>query len=124
MMDARGIMRTDIDFSEFRALLEAQKLEVQNKIEQETQYVKGFPDAVPDSLDAAAIEQTRGKSYEWIGYLQKKQELIDAAFLRLDSSTYGICVNCGKNIDVERLRSKPYAKYCVECKARKEENNW
>jgi RNA polymerase-binding protein DksA len=45
---------------------------------------------------------------------------IDAALARIEAGTYGICVNCGQPIPLERLEAIPYATQCIDCK-RKEE---
>jgi DnaK suppressor protein len=45
---------------------------------------------------------------------------IDAALARIESGTYGICVNCGAQIAPERLEAMPWATLCIDCK-RKEE---
>jgi RNA polymerase-binding transcription factor len=45
---------------------------------------------------------------------------IDAALARIESGTYGICVNCGAQIASERLEAMPWATLCIDCK-RKEE---
>jgi len=49
-------------------------------------------------------------------------EMIDEALTRLDENEYGICIECGKEINPERLEFKPYARFCVACKSRKEAN--
>jgi len=41
---------------------------------------------------------------------------IDSALARLDDGQYGICLECGEDIPVERLRAIPSALYCVRCK--------
>ena len=41
---------------------------------------------------------------------------IDDALDRIDKGGYGICDNCDKKIPAPRLRAKPQAKYCIECK--------
>jgi RNA polymerase-binding protein DksA len=41
---------------------------------------------------------------------------IDEAIKRIDEGTFGICVNCSKKIPLARLKAKPHAKYCIECK--------
>ena len=41
---------------------------------------------------------------------------IDAALERIEAGTYGVCVNCGKQIPEERLDAVPYAVLCVPCK--------
>jgi DnaK suppressor protein len=47
-------------------------------------------------------------------------EAIDAALQRIETGTYGKCVNCGAQIPEERLEAMPWATLCIECK-RKEE---
>jgi RNA polymerase-binding protein DksA len=51
---------------------------------------------------------------------RQRLEAIDAAIERLDAGTYGICVECGRQIDPERLEARPWADRCIECQ-RKEE---
>lgn len=48
-------------------------------------------------------------------------EMVDEALLRLESSEYGICLDCGAIIPRERLEVTPYAQYCTKCKSRREE---
>lgn len=52
----------------------------------------------------------------------KKILLIQDALERLDNGTYGICLDCDKEIREGRLEALPYAKLCVSCKSRREEN--
>jgi RNA polymerase-binding transcription factor DksA len=39
---------------------------------------------------------------------------IDAALLRIEAGTYGICEGCGKPIGAERLSAIPWARYCID----------
>jgi RNA polymerase-binding protein DksA len=41
---------------------------------------------------------------------------IDEALERIDKGTYGTCNNCEKKIPVARLKAKPHAELCIECK--------
>ena len=41
---------------------------------------------------------------------------IDAALVRIDNGTFGICQSCGKPIDPERLEALPYTTQCIDCK--------
>ena len=45
---------------------------------------------------------------------------IDAALTRIDDSTYGTCVVCGRPIGVERLEAVPYATLCIDDKRAQE----
>ena len=49
--------------------------------------------------------------------------LIDEALDRLDNNEYGKCLDCGAEIGEARLKVKPYAMYCIKCKAIREENS-
>ncbi|MFE6828413.1 TraR/DksA family transcriptional regulator [Streptomyces sp. NPDC057690] len=40
---------------------------------------------------------------------------VDAAFVRLQDGSYGICRSCSKPIPVERLEILPYTSFCVPC---------
>src|SRR5215469_15805834 len=43
---------------------------------------------------------------------------IDDALTRVDEGNYGICMNCGEEIPVERLKAVPFAVYCVDCQSK------
>ncbi len=47
-------------------------------------------------------------------------ERVNMALEKIDRGTYGVCVVCGRQIGVERLKALPYADMCIEDK-RKEE---
>jgi DnaK suppressor protein len=51
---------------------------------------------------------------------QSEQHLadIDAALLRLDLGTYGLCTKCGNEIAVGRLQVRPQASLCIGCAAK------
>jgi RNA polymerase-binding protein DksA len=40
---------------------------------------------------------------------------IDNALLRIQSGEYGMCLRCGCEIPIDRLRAIPYAEHCVNC---------
>ena len=42
-----------------------------------------------------------------------------AALGRIKEGTYGICVDCGKEINLERLALLPYASRCTSCQKKK-----
>jgi RNA polymerase-binding protein DksA len=46
--------------------------------------------------------------------LQELRE-IDAALARMANGSYGICIDCRGEIDLERLRRGPAAKRCFDC---------
>lgn len=48
---------------------------------------------------------------------EAREELakITAALLRMDSGEYGVCTECGAEIDHGRLQAYPYADECIDC---------
>lgn len=49
---------------------------------------------------------------------QQKQELreIDIALVKISSHEYGICEMCEDDIGFQRLKVKPHAIYCIDCR--------
>ncbi len=46
----------------------------------------------------------------------KKLEEIEQALDKMSKEGYGICEMCEEPIDIERLRVKPFAKFCISCR--------
>jgi RNA polymerase-binding protein DksA len=42
-------------------------------------------------------------------------EQVEAALERIEAGTYGICQQCGRTIDTQRLQAVPYASLCIDC---------
>lgn len=47
--------------------------------------------------------------------LERQLGLVKDALHRFEDGTYGICANCGKEIDPERLKALPHASHCIDC---------
>jgi DnaK suppressor protein len=45
---------------------------------------------------------------------------VEAALGRMREGTYGECVDCGADIDLQRLRANPAAMRCIRCQTRYE----
>ncbi len=117
-------MRTDIDVEQFLAILETLKTSLHQRLEQEIGSLRNYSDATPDTLDAAVKTIDQEAKLVWIHELRRKQDQINEAIQKIHSGTYGICAKCGGEIDSERLKVKPYAKYCIQCKERVEDSRW
>lgn len=51
---------------------------------------------------------------------QKEIEAIDAALLRIEDGTYGVCLDCGAHIGMPRLSAMPAADLCIGCASSRE----
>ncbi len=46
---------------------------------------------------------------------------VDEALRRIKDGSYGKCLNCGKQINKDRLDAVPHARLCIACKSSEEE---
>jgi len=71
---------------------------------------------IKDDGDFAAASMDSDRDYQL--YLNQKKELaeIEDALKRIEEGSYGICEMCDEPISEERLKIKPYAKYCIICR--------
>lgn len=70
-----------------------------------------------DEASAAAVEEVRVA-----GEQRDEAEMVDIeqALARMHADTYGVCVECGQAIGVQRLKAYPTAKRCRVCQERRE----
>ncbi len=52
--------------------------------------------------------------------IRRQLEMTESALMRLEEGTYGICTNCGRPINPERLEALPHATLCIDCKRQQE----
>jgi RNA polymerase-binding protein DksA len=45
---------------------------------------------------------------------------VEHALRKMDAGTYGMCDECGREIDLERLQARPQATICLNCKVQDE----
>ncbi|HEY4687932.1 MAG TPA: TraR/DksA C4-type zinc finger protein [Anaerolineae bacterium] len=48
---------------------------------------------------------------------------VNAALKRFENGTYGLCVECNKQIDTARLKAIPYADLCMDCQRKRERSS-
>lgn len=46
---------------------------------------------------------------------REELKLIEAALERISSGTFGICQQCGEEVQAARLEALPYTRYCINC---------
>ena len=72
---------------------------------------------VLDRKDEAAQQQLADVSTAREQHELDELALVEAALHRLDTATYGDCVQCGKPIALQRLLVQPAAQRCAPCQA-------
>jgi len=75
----------------------------------------------PELGDQASAEIDRNFMLKLKGRERKLLKKIDEAIEKIDNGTYGICENCGEEINIKRLEARPVTTMCIECKTEQEE---
>lgn len=104
--------------AEMRSLLTARDLEIRETLG----HMEGVTDPVSpdnaigrltrvDALQATSLRQALARDHE--------VELgeVERALAALDDGTYGTCRRCEEEIAEARLRARPQALLCIECKS-------
>ena len=78
------------------------------------------PDDFPDEIDIASSEV----NLQFAGRLREREHVllgkVEAALKKIKNGEYGECVSCGEQIGIARLRARPVAELCIDCKAEQE----
>jgi len=79
------------------------------------------PDDFPDEMDSASSEV----NLQFTGRLREREQglitKIDAALEKIEEGSFGECMLCGEDIGVKRLKARPVAELCIECKSEQEQ---
>ncbi|MDE6311906.1 MAG: TraR/DksA family transcriptional regulator [Muribaculaceae bacterium] len=122
-MDNAPVRYSDEELEEFRAII-LKKLDTARRLFDELReslsnnYGNDTADTSPtfktleegaNTLEQEATARLCERQRQFIEHLQ-------AALVRIDNKTYGICRETGRLIPKERLRAVPHATLCVEAK--------
>lgn len=103
---------------EFRALLQAQRLQLLNELREKSAAAEaGFGLADPSKNTANNALTNAADQTSVTMAIRKDRKLldIDIALARIGGGSYGICIDCGGEIDRVRLKADPTAKCCLPC---------
>ncbi|MGH3152896.1 MAG: TraR/DksA family transcriptional regulator [Streptosporangiaceae bacterium] len=75
----------------------------------------GYPH---DSADAGSSLSETDRTEAVLHSARSQRDEVFAALTRLDSGTYGHCVDCGHEIPEGRLEARPDAARCVNCQGK------
>ena len=110
----------DMSLRGIGAVLSRRSLELRNEIRAKLDEVQNeairfeSPNAI-DGGDAAVIAASEVLHIAEAGRHAAELQEIDRALSRIESGTYGTCVDCGLKIAIKRLRITPSASRCASC---------
>lgn len=124
---ARALSKKEL--SEFRKVLEAERDRLTEELEAIEEHLPEVEQVSMDTTggydedlaDVASDAFEREKGFAIENSVQELLNQVEEALNRMDEGTYGLCEVCGQPIHPERLRALPYARLCIECKAREEQ---
>jgi DnaK suppressor protein len=123
---ARISKKEEQRFQALRKLL----LEKREQISRETQeeiskYIKGenrqLVESALDDGDWSVIDLSEDINLRKLATHRDTLLKIDEALRKIKEGTYGICEECGEEINTDRLRILPFAVYCRDCQEAREE---
>jgi DnaK suppressor protein len=111
----------EMDLVYLKNVLTRQLRELQNQADGTIIYLLNRDARTAEFIDMATIESERAytlrmRSRESQLIKKIKQSLEDIA-----DGSYGICRSCGKDISIARLKARPVANHCIQCKNKMEQ---
>ena len=76
-----------------------------------------------DDLDFAEASSDSFTSGIIVNQQKKELKEIEEALQSIENGSYGICEMCDESISIGRLKAKPFAKFCTDCREIHEHNN-
>ena len=73
-----------------------------------------------DFLDCASFESDRSTALRIRDRESMLIKKIRSSLEDIENGEYGICEDCGREIAIERLKARPIARRCIQCKTRQE----
>jgi RNA polymerase-binding transcription factor len=104
--------------------LEKERAILLEDIRREKARLEVYNEENPDSFDLADQSRYQEISLNRLENLEKWLEQIESAHQRIQDGSYGICNQCGKPINPERLEAMPAAAYCLKCQKKQERKSY
>jgi len=77
-------------------------------------------DNISDLLDRASQVSEREFSHHLCSREKLHMRRIERSLQDIEEGVYGICEQCGEDISLKRLKVRPIARYCIDCKTQLE----
>jgi len=110
--------KRDLNF--FRNLLTRRLEELLMEAERTRYQVKENDEPASDPMELASNQFDRDFLLRLRDRERKLMVKIKEAVERIENGTFGICEECGEKISQKRLRARPVATLCIDCKHEQE----
>jgi DnaK suppressor protein len=113
-----GMKKRELEF--FRSLLNRQSYELTQKSDIAIAGLLNSTVSSADPLDRTSLELERDFTLRLLDRENKLILKIRKALAKIEDQTFGICEECGEEIDIERLKLRPVTELCISCKTHQE----
>lgn len=104
------------ELAEIKSHLKQMKQDIVARIQEKKNL--DMPEAeVGDPIDQASQSLDKEILFEVSDNDYKMLDQIEATLRRMEKGIYGSCQGCGRTIPVKRLRTLPFARYCIACQS-------
>ena len=116
----RNSMMRKRELNQIKKLLTQQLSELLSRADCSLDGVGESNENLSDVLDRAAKIAERNFSHRLCSREKLLIRKIERSLQDIENGNYGLCENCEEDISVKRLKARPTAQYCVECKTQLE----
>jgi len=110
----------DIQF--FRDMLNAMLEDILQKGQATIDDMTETVEVYADPADRATAESDRAFTLRLRDRERKLIKKITQALQRIEDGEFGVCVECGDEIGIARLKARPMTTLCINCKSKQEED--
>lgn len=89
-------------------------------MESEDQQFQALAGRVHDPGEESVADLITDLHFRQVDHLAQELYAVESAMGRLRNGTYGVCIDCGTEINPERLNVVPTAIRCIDCQSRRE----
>ncbi len=107
-----GIRKKDL--KQFKELLLVAKNKILEQFDFDKEQINDLSKKeIGDIVDKAFYAYEKSKTIDMLEKEKKNLQAIEHALIRVEKSTYGKCLLCGKGLDIKRLQAIPWATSCI-----------
>jgi RNA polymerase-binding transcription factor DksA len=110
---------SEATLSDLRASLEQERSDLRARLAEMGLLSGGELSFDQNFADSSQVTAERGEVEALAGNLRESLNDVEAALVKLDNGTFGVCEGCGQPISPDRLEAKPAAKLCMECASKR-----
>lgn len=111
---------TDEQIEAFRTIIKNRLSSLWQEIrsemaERDEQKLSKLPGEIHDFEEASVSEIYAELNLALLEHHQKELSDLEAALKRIKAGSYGVCIECGDPVGLERLQANPAASRCISC---------